>query len=370
MQAEVDPDHNSNMDGLKQFIASIAPRTKSLEIVRSGLYTSGFEREGLAGILRGCSKIFTRLAMRSKGLCRPGYIRPFVENDKHWDRKVDLSPEQIERGLAHLTVLHASQISPEWGSTAYQGLVDLRLIPNHKYTRECPIIEASEFIAILKASPRLRILHFGLDLSFSHGLSTDKVNVWLKELEVLHLSASGVYSPQDTEYEIQYIMRHITPGKKPLRLTLDRVHYQARVPLEGMKAFFSKSCIVKFCARRGTPPPVELVDCAPHLTQLVFDCCRYDQTYGFYQGPSKIPSLDSWILRDSLIYAEDLRLLSIQYSAESIIMSNRRFFSKEEGPVEIPEPKLEDWGCDLPDFVQYICPDPSPDPTAGWNDLD
>ncbi|KEP46225.1 F-box-like domain protein, partial [Rhizoctonia solani 123E] len=203
IQDEADLDLDSNIDGLGQFIVSIAPRTKSLEIVRSGSYTSEFEKESLAGVLQGCSEIFTGLAVCSKSLTYPGFIRPLDDDNKGWDMEVDLSPEQIERGLAHLTLLHTSQIFPPWGSTAYQGLVDLRLMPNHQFTYECPTIDAFEFIGILEASPHLRILHFGLDLNLSsHDASLDKVNVRLDDLEVLYLSASETYSPEDTEYEI------------------------------------------------------------------------------------------------------------------------------------------------------------------------
>ncbi|KAL5637327.1 hypothetical protein ACGC1H_001089 [Rhizoctonia solani] len=365
----VDHDLASNIDDLEQFIASIAPRTNSLEIVRSGLYTSEFEKKSLAGILRGCSESFTTLAVRSRDLYRPGYIKPLDNSNKDWDMAVDLSPEQIERGLAHLIVLHASEISPTWSSTAYRGLVDLRLVPNYQSTLECPTINASEFIAILKASPRLRILHFGIHLCFSHALSTDKVKVQLNDLEVLYLSASENHSPEDTGREIQYIIRHITPGKKPLRLTLGRARCWTLSSLKRMKAFFTKSRIVKFCAKRGTPPPVELLDCAPRLTHLVFNGCRYDKTYDFEHGPSRITRLNSWIIQDSLIYTEDIEPLLGQYSAKSYIMSNCRFFAKYDGPLEIAYPDLGDWDRELPSFVQYS-PGPSPDPTADWNILD
>ncbi|CUA77355.1 hypothetical protein RSOLAG22IIIB_06668 [Rhizoctonia solani] len=345
---DIQDDMGPDDDGLEQFIASVAPRTKSLELVRSGLYPSGFEWKTLGG-----------------------FIKPPNDNAKKWDTEVDLSLEQIERGLAHLTVLHVSQITPMWGSTACQGLVDLRLIPNHKRTYDRPIITVPEFVSILQASPRLRILHFGLYLCmFPPDSPAQGVTVRLNDLEVLYLSASGTRGAEATEREISHVMRHITPGRKPLRLTLDRVHYEDRSALEGIEAFFQRAHIVKFCAKGGTPPPVGLVDCAPDLTQLVFDGCRYDHTYNFCRTRGWLIGIYSWIIRDSLIYAEDLAELVNQYEAVSLVMSNCRFFSKDNGPLEISEPDLENWRCELPDFVQYIYPDSSPDPTVDWNNLD
>ncbi|KDN35461.1 hypothetical protein RSAG8_11544, partial [Rhizoctonia solani AG-8 WAC10335] len=211
-------------------------------------------------------------------------------------------------------------------------------------------------VKLLLHAPRLRILHFGLNLEFDRDSPTNNTSIRLNDLEVLYLAASRRYGPEDTEYEIQRIMRHIAPGSKPLRLTLDLAGYHEQEPIETMKAFFSRSHI--------------LLNCAPHLTNLVFDRCRYDMLYDFRQARSQVIKLDSWIVRGSPVYIEDLEQLLKQYSARSIIMSNCRLFSKEDGPVEIPESDLGEWGFQLPDNVQYLNPDFSSDPTADWNNLE
>ncbi|EUC56347.1 F-box-like domain protein, partial [Rhizoctonia solani AG-3 Rhs1AP] len=365
LEGQVDLDY-FNKNDIQEFFGSIAQRTKSLDIVRSNSSTSQLESEGLTNILRGCSEMFTRLIVRSQGLSSYGFIEPLNEPDEEWPGaiQVDLPLQQIERGLAHLTVLHASQIYPRWNSTAYHGLVDLRLISNHRYTYECPRIKPTEFVAILNASPRLRILHFGLNLNSNPDLPINGMNVQLNDLEVLHLAASRCYGPEDTEYEIQRIMRHITPGSKPLCLTLDLAGYHDPGPIETMKAFFAKSHIVQFRAKQGNPPPVQLLDHASHLTHLVFDHCRYDMMYDYRQARSQTIKLDSWIIRESPIYIEDLQPLLEQYSARSIIISNCQLFSKEGGPVEIAGTDLEEWGLQLPEHVVYVNPDqPATRPT-------
>ncbi|KAG8709295.1 hypothetical protein FRC11_005686 [Ceratobasidium sp. 423] len=190
----------------------------------------------------------------------------------------------------------------------------------------------------------------------------------LSDLEVLYLSASGCYGEQDTEYEIQRIMQHIAPGSKPLCLTLELTGYYDEEPLEAMKSFFSNCRIAKFCARGGVPPPVELLNSAPDLTDLIFDHCRYDSLYNLNQRRSSIAKLDSWIIRNSSIYIEDLKRLVKQYSAQSMVVSHCRLFSKNGGPGEIAGNELGERGFKLPNNV--LIQDLLPDPTADWDKLD
>ncbi|KAG8741756.1 hypothetical protein FRC11_014645 [Ceratobasidium sp. 423] len=116
IEGQMEPDLGSNKSDWQQFLASIAPRTKSLEINRGDSAISGIGNETFAGILQGCSELFTRLVVHSDML-GSGHIEPLNPDDdeEYWGpgtMKADLSREQIERGLEHLTVLHASQIYP------------------------------------------------------------------------------------------------------------------------------------------------------------------------------------------------------------------------------------------------------------------
>ncbi|KAH7332938.1 hypothetical protein B0J17DRAFT_631930 [Rhizoctonia solani] len=352
----IPPDLDSHLDDLQQFLASIARRTKSLEVARSNPSLSTIESEVFATILRGSSEMLTKVVIHSKGLTYPRFIgRPnqFDEDEESVAQEIDLSREQIERSLARLTVLHASQVY---------------LIGQAPPTTGC--ISPSEFLAILNASSGLRILHFGINLGFSRDDTTmNNATVRLEDLEVLHLTANGFHGPEDTEHEIQRIMQHNAPGSKPLHLTLNLAGYQDPTPIEAMKTFFSRSHVVKFCAKAGNPPPVTLLDCAPHLTHLVFDHCRYDVMYDLNQARSQLTSLESWAIRGTPIFIEDLSPLVKQDSARSVVMSNCPLFSKEGGPVEIPESELGEWGFQVPDNARYFNPDPLPDPTADWNSL-
>ncbi|KAG8696380.1 hypothetical protein FRC11_000766, partial [Ceratobasidium sp. 423] len=104
---DAEPDLGSNKNDWQQFLASIAPRTKSLEINRGHSAISGIGNKTFAGILQGCSELFTRLVVRSDML-GSGHIEPLNPDDdeEYWGpgtMKAVLSREQIERGLEHLT---------------------------------------------------------------------------------------------------------------------------------------------------------------------------------------------------------------------------------------------------------------------------
>ncbi|KAG8682945.1 hypothetical protein FRC11_014151, partial [Ceratobasidium sp. 423] len=107
IEGQMEPDLGPNKNDWQQFLASIAPRTKSLEINRGDSAISGIGNETFAGILRGCSELFTRLVVHSDML-GSGHIEPLNPDDdeEYWGpgtMKADLSREQIERGLEHLT---------------------------------------------------------------------------------------------------------------------------------------------------------------------------------------------------------------------------------------------------------------------------
>ncbi|CEL62354.1 hypothetical protein RSOLAG1IB_10407 [Rhizoctonia solani AG-1 IB] len=152
---------------LGKFVASIADRVESFEILRHNFNGSEIESKALAAVLKGCSRTFTKLSTHSKVGTNHCFIEPLIPSDGDDDEdvvgaiEVDISGEQIESGLAHLTVLHGCHIHPRWTSAAYQGLVDLRLTSKHDYHYQCSKIDSDEFTTILSASPCLRILHFG-----------------------------------------------------------------------------------------------------------------------------------------------------------------------------------------------------------------
>ncbi|KAH7344172.1 hypothetical protein B0J17DRAFT_645575 [Rhizoctonia solani] len=348
---------------LRQFLASIANRTRSLQISRNCWHIISYEKRVFEELLRGGSDMFIKLTTHSQSLNYAAFIEPTSEDNYDQDEgvvTVDLSLEQIEQTLERIKVLHASELFPHWDSKAYHGLVDLRLASHCK--TEATQVSQSQFVTILKASPGLRVLHFALQLT-----------------NVLSVSMYGDGDGNNLS-QVASVLRLITPGSKPLRLTLQTGTYSDPSLLDTIKQFMLRSRISRFCAKKGAPPPYELIECAPHLTDLVFDRCSYDFTserlpidlnhVNASSSDSPI-RLDSFHIHVSQIYLDDLRLIVAQYPTRSLVMSNCRVYDKASAPGEVSVPKLVSSFAHLshpPRFLTYK--NSPPDPTACWNELD
>ncbi|KAG8708492.1 hypothetical protein FRC11_006437 [Ceratobasidium sp. 423] len=296
-----------------------------------------------------------------------------MKDRDHWDTKniqLPLSQKQIEHGLAHLTILQASGTFADWNSVAYHGLVDLRLTPGcEKWDAS---IKECDLIAILKASPGLRIFHFALQLKKVSPIDSSVQPIVLNDLEVLDVSAYSNSHPRDTLPEVASAIQLITPGSKSLRLTIQTNNYTGLPALDAVKQFFLRSRISKFCTRKGCPPPRELLLCAPDLVQLVFDRCTYSAQFNQEQMDQNHISdsplrLYSWHIRGSSIYLDDFHSLIRQYPTRSLVISQCRVYRRTGAPEELPRVALS---VHLPGTRFVTQEDLQPDPTADWNDLD
>ncbi|CAE6522477.1 unnamed protein product [Rhizoctonia solani] len=116
-----------------------------------------------------------------------------------------LTEQQLENAWRSTTILSLSGKYPRWSSSAYHGLVDLRLLGGD------PISEP-ELTSILRSSPGLRILHCDFkvyDLPLSNTLISPVV---LEELEELNLEGLD-------DANTKRLLRWLKPGLKPLRLS-------------------------------------------------------------------------------------------------------------------------------------------------------
>ncbi|KDN45683.1 hypothetical protein RSAG8_04767, partial [Rhizoctonia solani AG-8 WAC10335] len=117
-----------------------------------------------------------------------------------------LSEQQIESAWRSTATLYLRDRYNRWTSTAYRGLIELRLLGGSR-------ISGSELTGILGSSPGLRILHCDFNVSDSPPLRALTIPVILQELEVLNLKGMD-------QGNIQRFLRWLKPGLKPLRLTL------------------------------------------------------------------------------------------------------------------------------------------------------
>ncbi|KAG8701767.1 hypothetical protein FRC11_011927, partial [Ceratobasidium sp. 423] len=123
------------------------------------------------------------------------------------------SSYELDQVFASIAVLHLQGLYPRWQSLAYHGLVDLRITP--AYNGSKPLSEW-ELMGILRASPELRILHFGYPITgrFEGDISQLRVN--LGKLEVLQIASFPASTSSDSKLVVHDILRLISPGPEPL----------------------------------------------------------------------------------------------------------------------------------------------------------
>ncbi|KAJ1302167.1 hypothetical protein OPQ81_000995 [Rhizoctonia solani] len=169
---------------------------------------------------------------------------------------VNLPVHSLDSIWYSTTVLHLAGLYPYWTSQGYHQLVDLRLGSDSTGARES--ISEAQMIAILKASPRLRIFHLHLKVNDALPENTPTSAIRLDELESLNLSSFRVNPSQ--------VLRFITPGQKPLQLSI------FGQPTDVVEHFLRSSNVtqLRLVAWKGYPLTNALCLC-PSLQSLVLD---------------------------------------------------------------------------------------------------
>ncbi|KAJ1303525.1 hypothetical protein OPQ81_011710 [Rhizoctonia solani] len=320
-------------------------------------------------VLSRSTGIFSKLIIDTMSA---GYIIPVEERDINlgyrWDTWRDLELEllesQIETKFAGLTVLHLRGCFPALQSTAYHGLVDLRLYaPSDSWD----VIDEPQFIAILQASPNLQILHFAT--GFTAG--SDKVTpVSLNDLELVDISSVTMHG--SILFKLNEIIRLLAPASKPLRLRVEVNEKEGDV-LGGIQDFFLRSKVESFCISGLRPLSGQFLRACltPYLRVLVFDQCNpsisdLTRTISSDHFSSALaPSLDYWYLKAVTIPGDDLRFIANLfpnriYIDPSCVVNDLKETSgvlcKSEINVEFPSV-----GEIAEDFVANL--------TAAWNTL-
>ncbi|KAH7332605.1 hypothetical protein B0J17DRAFT_632245 [Rhizoctonia solani] len=213
-----------NHKDLYKLVSRISSRTGTLVFVVTANWKS-FHRTLFNQVLFDRSPAVTKLVMRSDHNHFNTFICPSKFNPGNLDQnsarfRLDISGRYVERGFAPLKVLHLRGIFPVWSSTAYHGLVDLRLLS----TAEWSYIREAQLITILKSSPKLRILHFGLDIRSSAAGVTEEAEVNLQDLQVIRIFTTSPSYP-GKHLHPSTLLRLLAPGSKPLRLCFNG-HYK------------------------------------------------------------------------------------------------------------------------------------------------
>ncbi|KAG8709113.1 hypothetical protein FRC11_005894 [Ceratobasidium sp. 423] len=339
---------------LVKFLESVAGRMNSLELAVTGDKIHEFYSLVLEKLLpKANPKSFTRFILHTQQQHYDIFITPpkckmhlYGYRPDDFCFPVDISPEVLDRIFTPLKILDVCGIFPPWHSKAYHDLVELRLTSiDGLYSG----ITERELMNMLKASPRLRILHFALNIINQDIHLFPNGPVVLSDLEELGISASYNFQTEPT-LEVGSLLRLITPGTKSLYLMLQTEDYGPGTSWEATKSFLSRANISKFHAKCGCLPINDLLRRMPHLTDLVFSSlegggsiCGFNVKKlrrAIRDAPTVKSPLKSWTMRDCTIYLNQLKLMVDLYPTKSLILYNSNVWEDEEAEERISEAKL------------------------------
>ncbi|EUC58585.1 F-box-like domain protein, putative [Rhizoctonia solani AG-3 Rhs1AP] len=357
---------------LCDFLHDISPRVETLEFVATGGF-GPFHRAVFSGLLIKGNSNLKKLVLSSRGQHHNTFIYPasldrLVLDDTFRDFRLDLSEPDFARGFSTINVLHARGIFPSWSSTAYHGLVDLRLLSTSQRSH----IEEVQIRSILESSPGLRILHFGLAIENSAPETTHVTPVHLNDLEVVKLYSS---SKSRGQQHFTSMLRLLVPGQKPLRLSLEHSfrHEMADTMVAELDRFLTRSTVAKFHSQALAPPPSILLQHSAHI-----ECVILTSFYPYWNSktrpcPEQLGGLvssgrfHSLRLRKSYLYESDLQALLALYPSGIVLEKSFVFHDEYEGS-EGTMLSEEDISAVFPGVT--IALELMGDPTADWDILD
>ncbi|KDN35027.1 hypothetical protein RSAG8_11938, partial [Rhizoctonia solani AG-8 WAC10335] len=299
-------------DELYRLISLASGRVASLQLTMDGPFRV-FHHD-IFGLLFRQRPALTKLVLRSTA----DYFNNFLVADSFndtmtedfWPLTLDSTEEDIESSFAPITELYLRGTFPLWSSTAYHGLVDLRLLSTGTWS----YIREAELIAILKSSPGLRILHFGLEIRDPTPVIEQVAPVNLRDLQVvkifpdLDLIARTTLCPGS-------VLRLLAPGTKPLRLSFEGYYVQDTILLTELERLFARSRVARFYIRAVFPPLNLLLRHSAYLERVVlddFEWASHDKilpTWSDVDGAASLPHLKSLHITRSSLFEHELRFL-------------------------------------------------------------
>ncbi|CAE6449757.1 unnamed protein product [Rhizoctonia solani] len=365
----MDDDHNTpgwrepDYDDLYRLVRKVSSRVETLQFgITKVTGFQKFHRDTFEGLFRYGPARLKKLVLRSN---RDAFIRAdistYIEPDERTKDLILEHPEwAIETAFTPVTTLHLRGIFPVWSSKAYSGLVDLRMVSSNGDFQ----IEQMELITILRSSPALRILHFGLNLGESTPGIEETTQIHLKDLEVVKIFPE-LGSPRTPR-----LLKLLAPGTKPLRLSFEDYHLLDAASLTDLEAFLARSRVARFYIG-GTFLPINiLLPHANHLEHVVLDAYVGDfggisPPEGPHTDPLPLsPRLRSLHITRSSLLADELRLLSDHCPTGIVLHSCDIYWGRESGYAQ-------DLSVDFPlvnvtEHTLY----PFEEPTASWDILD
>ncbi|KAL5632211.1 hypothetical protein ACGC1H_000268 [Rhizoctonia solani] len=299
-------------DELYRLVSLLSGRVETLELTIGGPFR-GFHHD-IFGLFFRQRPSLAKLVLRSE----VDYCDNFLVADSFnttmtedfWPLELDSTEEDIETSFAPITVLYLRGIFPWWSSTAYHGLVDLRLMSTSTWSH----IPEVPLLAILKSSPRLRVLYFGLEIHDLTAATNQVVPVVLQDLQIVKIFPD-IDTVTYTTMCPGSLLRLLAPGTKPLQLSLEGYYIQDTTSLTELERFFARSKVTRFYTRAVFPPLNLLLRHSAHLEQVVLDefaSASHNQLppAGLDVDESAfLPRLSSLHITRSALFDHELRLL-------------------------------------------------------------
>ncbi|KAG8687835.1 hypothetical protein FRC11_006517 [Ceratobasidium sp. 423] len=352
-------------DQVISFLASIAHRTKALDftIINCCGYFTATVFETLLPRCTSEPSAFTRLAMTLIG----NQPKPrFKSGDdggayRSQDLILDLPQPVIEQSLSHISVLQLRGIFLDWSSTVYRGLVDLRLVSSSNLNWDS--IPESNLRTILESNPRLRVLHFAIEITDKTPEGSPVTPVRLDDLEVVNISTYR--GDREAVLDPGGILRLLAPGLQPTRLSMWHWGYSydnRGFTLEELSRFFQRSNVTKFRAKGGCPPLDKLLCHAPNLEDLALDSCipTYFSEERFENDNPRAKPLNCLIVHHCSSTPNQLEMLLEQYPSKLLIVSGHPV----PEDVELVKQMLSE---KYPDTEILVYNDRSLDPFDDWD---
>ncbi|KAG8701868.1 hypothetical protein FRC11_011844, partial [Ceratobasidium sp. 423] len=226
--SQIDP---NTLQGFS-FISSFPVQIQSLDfnfVLRKGLRSC--HMSALEYFLARCTPgVLTHYSMQIHIGTLYSFIEPADNPLALESVLLDVPSQLFESVFLGTTHLRLNNLCPHWGSNAYHGLIELRI------GKQVPAIHETEVVSMLRASPRLRVLHIKAIIEDLSPPGDFVAPIHLDDLEDLELN---------DRYEFDFtpcgdILRWVAPGSKPLQLTF------GGHPSEGATLFCARANITRF----------------------------------------------------------------------------------------------------------------------------
>ncbi|CAE6504422.1 unnamed protein product [Rhizoctonia solani] len=327
-----------NADQITSFLASISHRMKALDftIIK---YCGRFTATVFDALLSECnseSSVFTQFVMTLIGNQHGARLRPNDDGSEYKlrDLILNLPRSAVEQALCHISVLQLRGIFLDWSSTVYGGLVDLRLVSSSN--RNWDSIPESNLRTILESSPRLRVLHFALEITHISPKGTPVTPVRLDDLEMVNVST---LDDEEGETGLGTILRLLAPGSQPVQLSVWHQRHPYRggdLAVDELAKFLQRSDVTRFSAKGGCPPLHEFLCYAPNLEDLILDSCIpiYGSVELSKNDSPQVKPLRSLIVHNYSPSIDLLEALLVQYPSKLLMVSDHPGF---EGAGHVEE---------------------------------